>query len=99
MCCAGLSYLSYLSYREEKAMPDYINRNEFKEKYLCCGYLPEMSESKFDAFPAYDAPQIIHCKDCAKDGLFTCPMCWIENHTLEFINHDPNFYCGAAERK
>ena len=44
-------------------MPDYINRNEFKEKYLCCGYLPEMSESEFDAFPAYDAPQIIHCKD------------------------------------
>lgn len=49
--------------------------------------------------PAADVEHVIHCKDCAKDGLTTCPMCWIENHTLEFINHDPNFYCGAAERK
>lgn len=49
--------------------------------------------------PAADAAPVIRCKDCAKDGLTTCPMCWIENHTLEFINHDPNFYCGAAERK
>ena len=48
---------------------------------------------------AADAVPVIRCKDCAKDGLTTCPMCWIENHTLEFINHDPNFYCGAAERK
>ena len=55
--------------------------------------------SSIENAPAADALPVIRCKDCAKDGLTTCPMCWIENHTLEFINHDPNFYCGAAERK
>ena len=55
--------------------------------------------SSIENAPAADVEQIIHCKNCAKDGLTTCPMCWIENHTLEFINHDPNFYCGATERK
>ena len=42
---------------------------------------------------------IIHCKGCAKDGLTTCPLCWIEEHTLQFVDHDPEFYCGEAERK
>ena len=46
-----------------------------------------------------DALEVVRCRDCAKDGLTTCPLCWIENHTLNFVNHDPNFYCGAAERK
>ena len=49
--------------------------------------------------PAADVEQIIHCKDCAKDGLTTCPLCWIEEHTLQFVDHDPEFYCGEAERK
>lgn len=31
-----------------------IDREKFKEKYLCCGYLPEMSEDEFDAFPTAD---------------------------------------------
>lgn len=48
---------------------------------------------------AADAAPVVRCKDCAKDGLTTCPICWIENHTLQFVNHDPEFYCGAAERK
>ena len=49
--------------------------------------------------PAADVEQIIHCKDCAKDGLTACPLCWIEEHTLQFVDHDPEFYCGEAERK
>lgn len=43
--------------------------------------------------------EVVRCRDCIKDGLTTCPLCWIENHTLEFVNHDPDFYCGAGERK
>lgn len=35
-------------------MSDYISRDAFKKKYLCCGYLPEMSEKEFDEFPAAD---------------------------------------------
>ena len=55
--------------------------------------------SSIENAPAADVEQIIHCTDCAKDGLTTCPLCWIEEHTLQFVNHDPEFYCGEAERK
>ena len=51
-----------------------------------------------DDAPAADAEHVIRCKDCAKNGLTTCPICWIENRTPQFVNHDPEFYCGAAER-
>lgn len=33
-------------------MPKCIDADAFKKKYLCCGYLPEMSEEEFDNFPA-----------------------------------------------
>ena len=41
-------------------MSDYISREAFKEKYLCCGYLPEMSEEEFDEFPAADVAPVVH---------------------------------------
>ena len=46
-----------------------------------------------------DAVPVVRCRDCAKDGLFTCPICFIENKTLHFINHSQDFYCGEGERK
>ena len=49
--------------------------------------------------PPVDAVEVVRCRDCAKDGLFTCPICFIENKTLHFINHSPDFYCGEGERK
>lgn len=52
----------------------------------------------YDA-PTVDAVEVVRCRDCAKDGLFTCPICFIENKTLHFINHSPDFYCGEGERK
>lgn len=52
-----------------------------------------------DTIPRVDAVEVVRCKDCAKDGLFTCPICFIENKTLHFINHSPDFYCGEGERK
>ena len=52
-----------------------------------------------DDAPSVDAVEVVRCKDCAKDGLITCPMCYIENHELVFINHDPEFFCGIGERK
>ena len=55
--------------------------------------------SSIENAPAADVEHVIRCRDCAKDGLTTCPMCWIEKHILQFVNHDPNFYCGAAERR
>lgn len=61
-------------------MAEYLDRKAFKEEYLCCGYLPEMSEEEFDAFPAVDVSPVVRCKNCRynfrnsghdKDG---CPI-------------------------
>lgn len=52
-----------------------------------------------NTLPTVDAVEVVRCRDCAKDGLFTCPICFIENKTLQFINHSPDFYCGEGERK
>ena len=41
-------------------MDEYISKQIFKEKYLCCGWLPEMSEEEFDAFPAGDVAEVRH---------------------------------------
>ena len=41
-------------------MDEYISKQIFKEKYLCCGWLPEMSEEKFDVFPAGDVAEVRH---------------------------------------
>jgi hypothetical protein len=40
-------------------MAEYIEREAFKQKYLCCGYLPEMSEKEFDEFPAADVAEVV----------------------------------------
>lgn len=45
-------------------MAEYIEREAFKQKYLCCGYLPEMSEKEFDKFPTADVAPVTRCKDC-----------------------------------
>ena len=52
-----------------------------------------------EAVRALGQPEVVRCKDCAKDGLFACPMCYIESHELIFINHDPEFFCAGGERK
>ena len=85
-------------------MIEYIEKQTMLEDFESCNrsnpkWTPQRVETLIVRQPPADAAPVIRCKDCAKDGLTTCPMCWIESHTLEFINHDPNFYCGAAERK
>lgn len=52
-----------------------------------------------DEAPTVDAVEVVRCKDCTKNGLFTCPICFIENKTLQFVNHSPDFYCGEGERR
>ena len=47
-------------------MAEYIEREAVKQKYLCCGYLPEMSEKEFDEFPTADVAPVVRCKDCTK---------------------------------
>ena len=60
-------------------MAEYLDRKAFKEEYLCCGYLPEMSEEEFDAFPAADVSPVVHARwivldDCSNEGVY-CSKC------------------------
>ena len=41
--------------------------------------------------------EIVRCKDCVKLNMYDCPMCYIENKTLQFAEVKPNFYCGAGK--
>lgn len=45
---------------EVAKMDEYISKRAFKEKYLCCGWLPEMSNKEFDDFPAADVAPVRH---------------------------------------
>lgn len=45
-------------------MAKYIDCDAFKAKYLCCGYLPEMSEEDFDRFPTADVAPVVRCENC-----------------------------------
>lgn len=47
-------------------MDEYISKQAFKDKYLCCGYLPEMSETEFDTFPAADVVEVVRCRECKR---------------------------------
>ena len=57
-------------------MPEYIDKAAFKAKYLCLGYLDEMSEEEFDRFPTADVAPVVHArwvKD--EDGEWSCMNC------------------------
>lgn len=40
--------------------------------------------------------KVIRCKDCALNGRSECPLSYIENHTLCFVEHSPMFFCGKS---
>ncbi len=80
-------------------MAEYIEREAFKQKYLCCGYLPEMSEKEFDEFPAADVAPVVRCKDCEylvnatvnANGFLICDI-----SDMEIA---PDDYCSYGEPK
>ena len=66
--------------------------------------LPELNELEraavvLEKLFAGDVAEITHCGDCIHENTAQCPLCWIENHTLQFVNHDADFYCGKGERR
>ena len=77
-------------------MAEYIEREAFKQKYLCCGYLPEMSEKEFDEFPAVDVAPVVRCKDCIYriEG-----RCFSRTSFLNAPADEPDNFCswGATE--
>ena len=54
--------------------------------------------ANFERFDVKAVP-VVRCKECIHDGMSECPLCYIENHTMRFINHDGNWYCGDGEKK
>ena len=43
--------------------------------------------------------EIVRCKDCVRMNRYDCPMCYIDNKTLQFIAVEPNFFCGKGKLK
>lgn len=76
-------------------MDEYISKQAFKEKYLCCGWLPEMSEEEFDAFPAADVAPVRHGRwENGGNGLYdTCSVCGKEIYLAIPMSYCPE--CGA----
>lgn len=77
-------------------MPKHINADDFKAKYLCCGYLPEMSEEEFDAFPgvAYEGNECPHCgADVKTSELKPCPFCGSNRIEVRYLCCRPYIIC------
>lgn len=82
-------------------MANCIDREAFKSKYLCCGYLPEMSEAEFDSFPAADVAPVVLCRDC-KHGYRVYENgddygCWMMLALPRWCKGD--HFCAYGERK
>lgn len=43
--------------------------------------------------------EIVRCKDCIHLNRNDCPMCYIENKTLQFAEVKPDFFCGKGKVK
>lgn len=82
-------------------MAEYIEREAFKQKYLCCGYLPEMSEKEFDEFPTADVAPVVHgrwIKDAfLSDDVNNAEKCSQCGELIGWFGNLPNYCpnCGA----
>lgn len=80
----------------------YIDKDAYKEKYLCCGYLPEMSGEEFDAFPEVDVAPVVHGRwklarmTCGL-AYWKCSVCsrMVETIAFESLARFPYCHCGA----
>lgn len=80
----------------------YIDKEAYKEKYLCCGYLPEMSEEEFDAFPEVDVAPVVHgrwelVRRISGGAYWKCSVCGrtIETNMFKRLDRFPYCHCGA----
>ena len=73
-------------------MAEYISKQAFKEKYLCCGWLPEMSEEEFNSFPAADVVEVRHGRwesNGPDDIVVYCSQCMMPQDA-------PSKYCPSC---
>ena len=81
-----------------------IDADEFRYEWLENGeneyvYDTNAVLDSIDAQPTIDATPVVRCKDCVHENMTTCPLCWIENHTMHFINHNSDDFCSCGERR
>ena len=50
-------------------MAEYISKQAFQDHYLCCGWLPDMSEEEFNSLPAADVVEVVRCRECRHSSL------------------------------
>lgn len=91
-------------------MSDYISREAFKGKYLCCGYLPEMPEEEFDEFPAADVEPVRHgrwevvypdgasCEGAALRTMYALLVCSECGKTFELMRMGNPRYCVCGAK-
>ena len=77
-------------------MAEYIEREAFKQKYLCCGYLPEMSEKEFDEFPTADVTPVVRCNDCEHYDFGVCLKIYSDGsvHPAAWHSRKPTDFCS-----
>lgn len=82
-------------------MAEYIERESFKQKYLCCGYLPEMSEKEFDEFPTADVAPVVRCKDCEHYDFGVCLKIYSDGsvHPAAWQSRKPTDFCSYGTPK
>ena len=82
-------------------MAEYLDRKAFKEEYLCCGYLPEMSEEEFDAFPDANVAPVVRCQDCKHAWIHPCGYvyCHRDGRNAYEMTFDLDSFCSYGERK
>ena len=81
-------------------MAEYISKQAFKEKYLCCGWLPEMSEEEFNSFPAAGVVPVVRCRDCRNRYTTKCTMnyeCSECGWQWDWTTDDG--FCSSGQRK
>ena len=49
--------------------------------------------------PADNMVEVVRCADCKHDCTTLCPLAYIEKQTLQFVNHDADFFCAKCEWK
>lgn len=84
----------------EKLKAEYLRVAELVTQYANA---IDKCKKKINCYEAYfndkSHEKVVHCKDCKRDGMISCPIAYIEKQTLCFINHDADFYCAKGEIK
>lgn len=66
-----------------------------------CDYI----EEKLESLPTVPGviqlfdEAVVHCRDCKYDYTIECPLCYIEQQTLCFVNHNGDFFCAKGKRE